>query len=109
MNKKEALTKMLYHFTLVLDGVDKNTLNLEDILYSAGCDDSLINFRNGNVYLDFDREAPSLEQAIIKTIKQVETSYKNAIIICVASDNFATVGDIAKQSKDYRHARNEKI
>lgn len=40
-----------YQFTLVLDGVDENTTNLDDILFEAGCDDALINYKTGTVYL----------------------------------------------------------
>jgi len=61
-------------FTLILKNVDENTLGLEDALYAAHCDDALINFRNGTVFLDFNRKAPSFKEAIISAIKQVEST-----------------------------------
>ncbi len=70
MKKKQNI----YQFTLVLKNVDEDTPNLEDSLFQAGCDDSLINFRNGTVYLDFDREATSLEEAVMSAIKNVVSS-----------------------------------
>lgn len=73
--------KKLFHFTLILKYVDERTPGLEDALYEAGCDDALINFRNGAVYLDFDREDISLEQAIIKAIQNVETSAVGAVVV----------------------------
>jgi len=69
--KREEKT---FQFTLVLKNANKNTAKLEDNLYKAGCDDALINFRNGTVYLDFDRKAFSFEEAVRSAINQVESS-----------------------------------
>lgn len=72
--------KRKYQFTLVLKGVDENTSELEDSLYKAGCDDALINFLDGAVYLDFDREAASLKEAVISANKDVEDSSLGGVI-----------------------------
>jgi hypothetical protein len=74
------MMKKYYQFTLVLKNVDEDTLELEDSLYEAGCDDALINFRSGTVCLDFDREAVSLEDAVVSAIKDVESSSVKAIV-----------------------------
>lgn len=84
-----------YEFTLVLKNVDENTPNLEDSLYQAGCDDALINFRNGAVYLDFERQASSLEQAVMKAIIEVESS--GAVVANIGPENLVTESDIAKR------------
>jgi hypothetical protein len=68
------VSKDFYQFTLILKNVDKNTENLEDSFYQSGCDDALINFRNGTVYLDFEREDSSLEHALISAIHDVESA-----------------------------------
>lgn len=94
----------LYQFTLVLDGVDENTPDLEDKLYCANCDDALINFRNRTVYLDFDREADSLENAIITAIKDVESAFLNAVVTHVAPDELVSEADIAKRLRIKRQA-----
>ncbi len=60
-----------YQFTLILKDVNANAPNLEDSLYEAGCDDALINSRNGVVSLDFNRAAASLEEAVMGAIKDV--------------------------------------
>ena len=49
-----------YQFSLLLAGVDETTPNLENALFNAGCDDALINYKNGAVVLDFDRWKPCL-------------------------------------------------
>ena len=73
-----------FQFTLALKNVNESTNRLEDILFKAGCDDALINFRNGAVYLDFDREATSLETAVISAIKDLRSSSIDAEVASVA-------------------------
>lgn len=89
--------KKYYQFTLILKNVDEDTPNLEDSLYDAGCDDALINFRAGTVYLDFDREATSLEDAVVSAIKNVESSSVQAIVASVAPEDLVTESEIAKR------------
>ncbi len=86
-----------YEFTLILKNIDENTPDLEDSLYEAGCDDALINFRNGAVYLDFEREASSIEDAVISAIKNVESSTIDAEVASVAPENLVTESEIAKR------------
>jgi len=86
-----------FQFTLVLKHVNENTHGLEDSLYEASCDDALINFRNGAVYLDFDRSASCLEEAVISAIKDVQSSTTNAKVASVEPENLVTEGEIAKR------------
>jgi len=86
-----------YEFTLVLKNVDDTTSKLEDSLYEAGCDDALINFRDGTVYLDFHRKSKSLKEAVIKAIKEVESASINAIVAYVTPEDWVTESDIAKR------------
>lgn len=87
----------IYEFSLVLKNVDENTTDLEDSLYEAGCDDALINFRNGTVYLDFDRESLSFDKAVLSAIKDVESSSVKAIVASVAPEDLVTESEIAKR------------
>jgi hypothetical protein len=75
-----------YQFTLVLKNVNENTKELEDSLFEVGCDDALINFKNGAVYLEFDREASSLEEAVISAIKDVQSSSIDSEVVSVAPE-----------------------
>lgn len=86
-----------HEFTLVLGGVDDNTPELEDKLFKVECDDALINFRNGTVYLDFDRQAETAEEAIISAIKLVENSGLNAHVVKVSPDEYVSETEIAKR------------
>lgn len=82
---------------LVLKNVDENTPKLEDSLYEAGCDDALINFRNKTVYLDFDRKANSLEEAVLSAIRDVESSSIKPVVANVAPEDMVTESEIAKR------------
>ncbi|MGQ3890319.1 helix-turn-helix transcriptional regulator [Legionella sp. CNM-1927-20] len=93
-----------YQFTLILDGVDDTTPNLEDTLFEAGCDDALINYKNGTVYLDFDREGENLERAILSAIKDIESTHIGARIVSVAPEHLVTLSDIAQRLSMTRQA-----
>src|SRR5579872_2338859 len=84
-----------FQFTIVLKNLPENINNLEDSLYEAGCDDALVNFRNGAVYLDFDRTASSLEEAVVSAIKNIQSM--DAEVASVAPDNLVTESEIAKR------------
>lgn len=86
-----------FQFTLILKNVTENTPDLEENIFDAGCDDALINFRNGTVYLDFDREANSLEEAVISAIKDIESNVVDSEVVSVAPENLVTESEIAKR------------
>lgn len=86
-----------HEFTLVLDRVNDKTEKLEDHLFEAGCDDALINFRSGTVYLDFNRDALSFENAVISAIQEVESSPLGAKVISILPDDFVSESEIAKR------------
>ena len=86
-----------YQFTLVLKNVSDKTVDLEDSLYEAGCDDALIHYRNGAVYLEFDREANSLEDAVISAIKDIRSATIDVDVASVAPENLVTESEVAKR------------
>ncbi len=86
-----------HQFTLVLKNIDEKTAGLEDSLYETGCDDALMNYRNGAVYLEFDREAKSLEDAVISAIKDVRSASIDADVVSIAPENLVTEAEIAKR------------
>lgn len=90
-------TPKIYQFTLVLKNVDEHSPGLEDSLFEAGCDDALINFRNGCVYLDFNRKAHSLEEAVISAIAAVESADLGATVLHVAPEDWVTESEVAKR------------
>jgi hypothetical protein len=64
---------VLYRFSVILNAADI-TDDDADRLYEAGCDDASILVRNSVASLQFDREAPSLEEAIRAAVKDAESA-----------------------------------
>lgn len=60
-----------FHFTIVLEGLDDIDDELSNRLFDAGCDDTLLHCCEGVVYLDFDREAASLAEAIGSAVRDI--------------------------------------
>jgi hypothetical protein len=88
--------KSTYSFILVLDGVNEDTPDLGDKLYGSGCNDALINFRGGVVFLDFDREACSLKKAILSAITDIENVGIGAKVTHIEGD-YVTLTEISEK------------
>jgi hypothetical protein len=69
--KRSLARKETHSFTLILSGLSGLTDKLENTLFEAGCNDALLGTRDGVVYLDFDREAPSFAEAVSTAIRDV--------------------------------------
>jgi hypothetical protein len=61
-----------YSFKLQVAGINTSAETYEDALYEAGCDDALVIVVDGQVFLDFDRDAPSYEAAVTSAKSDVE-------------------------------------
>ena len=64
----------LYEFDVVLNEVAEITDEQADVLFEAGCDDGTPASRNATAWIHFDREAPSLEEAIRSAVAQVRAA-----------------------------------
>ncbi len=62
----------VYEFGLTLEGdCDDLTDELLGRLHAAGCDDGTVAWQNGRLFIAFDREAASLEEAIASATADV--------------------------------------
>jgi hypothetical protein len=61
-----------YSFTLHVAGLNTNSEYYEDALYNAGCTDALIAVVDGEVLIDFDRQAPSYDLAVKSATRAVQ-------------------------------------
>jgi hypothetical protein len=95
-------SKKTYSFTLVLADVPEITGQVEDSLFEAGCDDTLLGNRDGVTYLDFDREASSLKEAIQSAIRDVFKAGFRAIRI--EPDDLVNAAEIARRVKRTRES-----
>ena len=98
-----------FDFTLLLDGVDKITPDVEDAPFTAGCDDATISLRFGRIYLTFSRSAVSLKDAIISAIKNVRESGIDATVLRVDQCDLVTQSEIARRIHRSRQLVNQYI
>jgi predicted DNA-binding transcriptional regulator AlpA len=82
-------------FSLILAGVSESTNEMADALYEAGCDDALLGSRDGVVFLDFDREAPSFREAMLRAIADVGRAGYG--VARVEPDDLVTAAEIARR------------
>ena len=73
-----------YRFTLIVDGPDLQDDVRINALFEAGCDDATIGRADGIQYVDFDREAASLDHAVLSAVADLE---------CVDGVNVVRVAD----------------
>ena len=52
-----------YAFSIEVGGLEQ-TLDYEDALFQAGCDDALVLKSDGRLLVDFEREGPSFDHAV---------------------------------------------
>ena len=91
-----------HNFVLVLNRVSAPDDRLEDALYEAGCDDAILAFRNSVAYLEFDREANTLESAILSAVRDVERADHRVRVSHVEPDDLVSASEIARRLKRSR-------
>lgn len=94
----------VWTLTLILDGVPELTDEATDALYEAGCDDALAGSRNGVVFLDFDREAGSFQDAALSAIASAESAGIGAKVIRIEPDELVTMAEIARRTQRSRES-----
>ena len=67
-----VLLMPVHHFTLIVEGTDLQAEPTIDALFEAGCDDATVGRVDGVQYVDFDREAESLAEAVLSAVRDVE-------------------------------------
>lgn len=75
-----------YHFTLIVEGLDLQTHANADALFEAGFDDGLIPSVDGIQFIDFDREAPSMSDAVRSATANIEVAVPEASIVRIVTD-----------------------
>ncbi len=63
-----------YEFNVLLKGIVEIGDDQADALFTAGCDDGTPASSDGTAWIHFDREAPSLEEAIYSAVAQVQSA-----------------------------------
>ncbi len=93
-----------YNFSLLISHptVDEDTA--ADMLYRAGCDDALYSVSGGLHEVEFDREAPSFQSAILSAIKDVKQAGVGSRVFRVLPDDLVNAKAIAERSGKTRQA-----
>ena len=86
----------IHHFTLIVDGPDLQDDALIDRLFEAGCDDAAIGRIDGIQYVDFDREAVSLDEAVLSAVTDVER-VEGVNVVRVADAGLGSMADITSR------------
>ena len=87
----------LHHFTLIVDGPDVQHEALIDALFEAGCDDALVGRTEGIQYIEFDREAAHLDDAILTAVADVE-KVPGVTVSRIADAGLVSMADIAART-----------
>ena len=87
-----------WEFTLIVDGPDIQEDNdLLDALFEAGCDDTLVGRTNEIQYIDFDREAQSLADAVLSAVNDVE-SVPGLAVVRLEDGDLVSMAEIAERT-----------
>lgn len=86
----------IHHFTLIVEGPDLQDDALIDKLFEAGCDDAAIGRIDGIQYVDFDREAVSLDEAVLSAVTDVER-VEGVSVVRAADAGLVSMTDIASR------------
>jgi hypothetical protein len=73
-------------FTLILSGIAELTPELADSLYEATQGDIELNLRDGVAFVEFEREAATLREAITTAIREVEQATVGVRVVRVESE-----------------------
>ncbi|MCI0681911.1 MAG: hypothetical protein L0Y71_07390 [Gemmataceae bacterium] len=86
-----------HKFTLIIAGVRELTAELADTLYEATHGDIELNMRDGVAYLDFQRTAATLRDAVTSAIRDVESAGAGVRVVRVESETANTIAKINAQ------------
>lgn len=90
-------------FKLFIAGLGLDDLDTVDRLYEAGLDDALVGWAHGAGLAEVDREAPTLLEAVLTAIRQVE-SVAGLRVTRVEDDQLVTLAEIAERTGRTREA-----
>ena len=86
-----------HHFTLIVDGADLQDEAVVDSLFESGCDDGLVGSVDDTQFIDFDREAPSLGDAVLSAVADIERT-DGVQVIRMAGVGLVSIAGIAART-----------
>ncbi|MFN5798797.1 MAG: hypothetical protein ACK5AN_14830, partial [Planctomyces sp.] len=86
-----------HDFTLLLDGLQSITPELEEAIFKSGCDDATLSLRFGRLFLTFSRTASSLREAIVSAVLAINGCGFGLRVLRVDVCNLVTQSEIARK------------
>ncbi len=80
---------MIWRFTVRLKGIDVLTDEQMEDLFAAGCTDAVPVSSCGEAWIDFDREASTLEEALRSAVRDVRRAGLRMARVEVEEEAFA--------------------
>ena len=85
----------VFHFTLIVEGPDLQDEARIGALFEAGCDDAAVGQSDGVQFVDFDREAGTLDGAILSAVDDLGRGWMVSKSVRIADAGLASLADIA--------------
>ena len=82
---------MIWRFTIRLKEIDALSDDQIEALFAVGCTDGVPASSCGEAWIDFDRDAPTLEQAMRSAIQDVKRAGMNVARVEVEEEAFAGI------------------
>ena len=86
-----------HHFTLIVEGRDMQQDEAIDALLEGGCDDGTAGCSDGVQFVVFDREAESLDEAVLSAVADIER-VQGLKVVRVADAGLVSMADIAART-----------
>lgn len=84
-----------YQFTLIVEGPDLQEDPHLEALYEMGCGDAAVGRAGAVQYLDFDRQAGTLPEAVFEAMAAIEAAVPGARVVSLEPDDLVTMAEIA--------------
>lgn len=96
----EGSTMKTYEFTLNIGNIsilsNEDLLDVSTALYAGACEDAFVSSIDEAMYIEFEREAESLETAIIQAIKDVESTKGYNLVVTSVEGDLVSLGEAAE-------------
>ena len=86
-----------HHFTLIVEGRDMQEDDVIDSLFECGCDDGTVGRSDGIQFVVFDREANSLDEAVLSAVNDIEC-VPGLEVVRIADAGLVSMADIAART-----------
>ncbi|WP_419928953.1 hypothetical protein [Candidatus Poriferisocius sp.] len=88
-----------FTFTLTVEGRDLQSGEVVDALFDAGCDDALVGSSEGVQFLDFNRKAGSIEEAVLSAEADVESAEDLSVTGIVGANSLTSAKNAARTER----------